>query len=53
MLTRITAVSSVSAAPYPSGLTCRVYSGSVSSARAFARMSPNWYAAPDTTRRFR
>jgi hypothetical protein len=39
---RITAVSNEVAAPYPAGDTCRVYSGSVTSAIALARMSPNW-----------
>jgi hypothetical protein len=53
MLTRITAVNSVSATPYASVLRWRVYNGSVSSASPFARMSPNWYAAPVVTRRLR
>src|SRR5438270_587960 len=43
---RITPVSSEFAAPYPAGDTCRVYSGSVMSAIALARLSPNWEVAP-------
>src|SRR5579875_2087402 len=53
MLTSTTAVSSVSATPYASAFRWRVYSGSVSSARPLARMSPNWYAAPVVIRRLR
>jgi hypothetical protein len=53
MLERITAVRSVSAAPYASGLRWWVYSGRVMSASALATMSPNWYAAPVVSRRLR
>ena len=42
MLARITAVSSALAAPYPAVPTCRVYSGSVKTAIAFAAMSAAW-----------